>query len=106
MSRAATRRSTQPAADTIDEESPQEPNLYRVLLHNDDYTTMEFVVIILMEVFRKTGDEATVIMLAIHKRGLGQCGVYPLEIAETKVSEVHRRAREANFPLRCTIEEV
>ena len=105
MSRTATRRNTQPAVDTICEEAPQEPRLYRVLLHNDDYTTMEFVVIILMEVFRKTSDEATVIMLDVHKRGMGQCGVYPLEIAETKVSEVRRRAREANFPLRCTLEE-
>ena len=103
MSRAATRRATQ--QDTLYEESPQEPRLYRVLLHNDDYTTMEFVVGILMEVFRKTGDEATAIMLAVHKRGMGQCGVYPLEVAETKVAEVHRRAREANFPLRCTLEE-
>jgi len=105
MSRTATRRNTQPAVDTVCEEAPQEPRLYRVLLHNDDYTTMEFVVIILMEVFRKTSDEATVIMLDVHKRGMGQCGVYPLEIAETKVSEVRRRAREANFPLRCTLEE-
>jgi ATP-dependent Clp protease adaptor protein ClpS len=82
-----------------------EPKLYRVLLHNDDYTTMEFVVIILIEVFRKNGDEATVVMLAVHKRGVGQCGVYPQEVAETKVAEVHRRAREAGFPLRCTMEE-
>ncbi|MDR2727219.1 MAG: ATP-dependent Clp protease adaptor ClpS [Deltaproteobacteria bacterium] len=105
MSRAAVRRSPQPVADTLYDEKPQEPRLYRVLLHNDDYTTMEFVVIILMEVFRKTGDEATAIMLAVHKCGQGQCGVYPLEIAEIKVAAVHRRAREANFPLRCTLEE-
>ena len=105
MSRAAAHRSTQPAADMLYEEAPEEPRLYRVLLHNDDYTTMEFVVIILMEVFRKTDDEATTIMLAVHKQGMGQCGIYPLEIAEIKVSEVHRRAREANFPLRCTLEE-
>ena len=105
MSHTATRRNTQPAVDTVCEEAPQEPRLYRVLLHNDDYTTMEFVVIILMEVFRKTGDEATAIMLDVHKHGMGQCGLYPLEIAETKVSEVRRRAREASFPLRCTLEE-
>ena len=106
MSRTATRRDTQPAADILHEEAPEEPRLYRVLLHNDDYTSMEFVVLILMEVFRKTGGEAAAIMLAVHKRGIGQCGIYPLEIAEIKVSEVHRRAREANFPLRCTLEEV
>jgi ATP-dependent Clp protease adaptor protein ClpS len=105
MSRTATRRGTQPAADTLYDEAPQTPRLYRVLLHNDDYTTMEFVVIILMEVFRKTGDEATAIMLAVHTRGKGECGLYPLEIAETKVAEVRRRAREADFPLRCTLEE-
>ena len=93
----------QPGTDIMQDLA--EPKLYRVLLHNDDYTTMEFVVIILMEVFRKSGDEATAIMLSVHKRGMGQCGVYPLEIAETKVAEVHRRAREAKFPLRCTLEE-
>ena len=106
MSSAATRRSTQPEADILHEEALEEPRLYRVLLHNDDYTSMEFVVFILMEVFRKTGEEATSIMLAVHKRGIGQCGIYPLEIAETKVLEVHRRAREADFPLRCTLEVV
>ena len=95
----------QQGADTLFDDQPLEPRLYRVLLHNDDYTTMEFVISILMEVFRKTGDEATAIMLAVHRRGMGQCGVYPLEIAETKVAEVHRRAREAHFPLRCTLEE-
>lgn len=105
MSRPSTRNATRTSAETLFEEQLEEPRLYRVLLHNDDYTTMEFVVIILMEVFRKTGDEATAIMLAVHKRGMGQCGVYPLEVAETKVAEVHRRAREANFPLRCTLEE-
>jgi ATP-dependent Clp protease adaptor protein ClpS len=105
MSRTAARHSPRPAADTLYEDKPQEPRLYRVLLHNDDYTTMQFVVNILMEVFRKTCEEARAIMLMVHERGMGQCGVFPLEIAETKVSEVRRRAREANFPLRCTLEE-
>lgn len=95
----------QHGTDTLHDERTDTPKSYRVLLHNDDYTTMEFVVIILMEVFRKSGDEATAIMLAVHQSGVGQCGIYPLEIAETKVAEVHRRAREAHFPLRCTLEE-
>ena len=105
MSGSTRREGLMPGTETIQDTDLAEPKLYRVLLLNDDYTTMEFVVIILMEVFRKTGDEATAIMLAVHKRGRGQCGVYPLEVAETKVAEVHRRAREANFPLRCTLEE-
>ena len=83
----------------------REPRRYRVLIHNDDYTTMEFVVDILMTVFRKTMDEATIIMLAVHEQGLGSCGVYTEEVAETKVAQVHDRARKAGFPLRCSMEE-
>lgn len=83
----------------------REPRRYRVLLHNDDYTTMEFVVDILVSVFRKTHDEATAIMMAVHQEGLGSCGVYTEEVAETKVAQVHDRARKAGFPLRCSMEE-
>lgn len=83
----------------------KEPRMFRVLLHNDDYTSMEFVVNILTDVFRKTLEEATAIMLAVHEQGIGQCGVYTFEIAESKVALVHRRARRAGFPLRCTMEE-
>lgn len=82
-----------------------EPRMYRVLLHNDDYTTMEFVVQILMQVFHKNAEEATAIMLNVHKNGLGVAGVYPYELAEIKVKRTHYLARQAEYPLRCTIEE-
>ena len=83
----------------------REPRRFRVLLHNDDYTTMEFVVDILISIFRKSPDEATDIMMAVHREGLGSCGVYTEEVAETKVAQVHDRARKAGFPLRCSMEE-
>jgi len=86
------------------EEQLTEPPLYKVILLNDDYTTMEFVVEILMSVFQKTIEEATTIMLAVHRQGAGVAGVYPYEIAETKVDTVHTLARENGFPLRCTLE--
>ena len=79
--------------------------MYRVLLHNDDYTTMEFVVQILIGVFHKPVEEATRIMLNVHRQGLGLCGVYPFDVAETKVAIVHASARENGFPLKCTMEE-
>lgn len=93
-------------ADLLLEHDLREPRKYRVLLHNDDYTTMEFVIAVLKEIFRKTEEEATVIMLSVHEKGVGQCGVYTHEIAETKVGQVHTRARRAGFPLKCTLEEV
>lgn len=83
----------------------REPPRYRVLLHNDDYTTMEFVIEILIGIFNKSPEEATAIMLAVHQKGLGSCGVYTEEIAETKVAQVHDRARKAGYPLRCSMEE-
>lgn len=83
----------------------REPRRFRVLLHNDDYTTMEFVIDILIGIFEKGVDEATAIMLAVHEKGLGICGVYTEEVAETKVAQVHDRARRAGFPLRCSMEE-
>ncbi len=86
------------------EEQLTEPPLYKVILLNDDYTTMEFVVDILMSVFQKTIEEATTIMLAVHRQGSGVAGIYPYEIAETKVDTVHTLARENGFPLRCTLE--
>ncbi len=82
------------------------PPQYRVLMHNDDYTTMEFVVSTLEMVFRKPAVEAQRIMLAIHNHGVGLCGIYPHEIAESKVARVHNLARQAGFPLKCSLEKV
>ena len=84
----------------------KEPPMYRVFLHNDDYTTMEFVVAVLVDIFHKTAEEAADIMLSVHEKGIGQCGVYTLEIAETRVTRVRLRARQAGFPLKCTMEKV
>ena len=83
----------------------QEPKKYKVFLLNDDYTTMDFVVDVLCEVFHKSYEEAVNIMLTIHKQGKGLCGVYTYEIAETKVDQVHRLARANQFPLKAVMEE-
>lgn len=82
----------------------KKPKMFRVLLHNDDYTSMEFVVEILRSIFRKPAPDAVRIMLNVHFRGIGVCGVYPPQIAETKVNAVHERARESGFPLRASME--
>ena len=81
------------------------PKMYRVILLNDHYTTMEFVVEVLVRVFKKPVPEANRIMLDVHRKGQGTVGVYTRDIAETKVSQVHALAREREFPLRCTFEE-
>jgi ATP-dependent Clp protease adaptor protein ClpS len=86
-------------------EDVTEPPLYRVLIHNDDYTPKAFVVEILMKVFNKAMDEATGIMWHTHQNGTGLCGIYPLEVAETKVGLVTEAARDSGFPLKLTIEE-
>jgi ATP-dependent Clp protease adaptor protein ClpS len=83
----------------------ESPPLFKVLMHNDDYTTMEFVVQILESVFHKSSTEANRIMINIHVRGVGYCGTYPFEIAETKVVKVHGLARAEGFPLKCSLEE-
>jgi ATP-dependent Clp protease adaptor protein ClpS len=82
----------------------EEPKMYRVLLHNDDYTTMDFVVRILRNVFHKTEHESEQIMLDVHKKGKGVCGIYTLEIAKTKVEQVKALARQNKFPLMATYE--
>jgi ATP-dependent Clp protease adaptor protein ClpS len=83
-----------------------QPPMFRVLLHNDDYTTMEFVVDVLESIFHKSPAEAHRLMMQVHREGSSVCGVYPHEIAETKVSLVHERAKAHGFPLRASIEEV
>jgi len=80
------------------------PPRYRVLMHNDDYTTMDFVVCMLEVVFHKPAAEAEQIMFQVHKNGMGVCGVYTAEVAETKIAIVHRHAREHGFPLLCSTE--
>jgi ATP-dependent Clp protease adaptor protein ClpS len=82
----------------------ERPKLYKVLLHNDDYTPMEFVVLVLVNVFHKSQSDATSIMLHAHTRGYAVAGVYTFEVAETKVSETLKLAEEAQFPLLCSME--
>lgn len=82
------------------------PKRYAVFLLNDDYTTMDFVVAILMDVFSLPESQATTIMLQIHHQGKGLCGEYSRDIAETKQQQVLNRASEAGFPLLCTVEEL
>ena len=84
--------------------APKEPERYKVLLLNDDYTTMEFVIDILETVFQKTRTEALSIMMQVHNQGHGVCGIYSHEVAETKVSMVHELARQHSFPLRASLE--
>jgi len=88
-----------------DEISLKYPKKYKVYLLNDDYTSMEFVIDILMKIFHKSYEEAESIMLEVHKHERGLCGVYTHEIAETKVMQVIRKAKENGFPLKATMEE-
>ena len=82
-----------------------EPPMYKVLLHNDDYTTKAFVVEILTTIFNKSIEEATLLMWQVHRNGIGVCGIYPYELAETKMNIVTRVARENGFPLKTTMEK-
>lgn len=88
----------------LTEEKVMEPQRYKVLIHNDDYTSMDFVVEVLVRIFKKSETEATIIMLAVHNEGLGICGMYTHEVAETKVETVHRMAKQAGYPLKCSME--
>lgn len=88
------------------EQSIKEPPYYKVLLHNDDYTTMEFVVYVLKTIFLKSEDEAVQIMLNVHRSGIGVCGIYTAEVAETKVELVLNMAKKEGYPLKCSMEEV
>lgn len=83
----------------------KKPSLYKVLLLNDDYTPMEFVVLCLQRFFRMSIEDATRVMLHVHQKGVGVCGVFSYEVAETKVSQVMDFARQHQHPLQCTLEK-
>jgi ATP-dependent Clp protease adaptor protein ClpS len=111
----ATRKSTTPGKDsqvgdsdvaieTLRKEKLAKPPLFQVLFHNDNYTTMEFVVWVLQSIFLKSESDAMAIMLNIHRSGMGVAGVYSKEIAETKIEKTHALAREHEFPLKLTME--
>ena len=87
------------------ERKTKKPPLFKVLLLNDDYTTMDFVIEILMDVFHKSRTAATQVMLHVHRKGMGVCGVYTREIAETKVARVNDYSRSHHHPLLCAMEE-
>ena len=90
-------------SETRSEERLQRPRMWRVLLHNDDYTTQEFVVYVLMKYFQHDGVTARKIMLHVHTRGIGVAGVYPFEVAETKAHQVVQFARENEMPLQASL---
>ncbi|MFO0594654.1 MAG: ATP-dependent Clp protease adaptor ClpS [Myxococcaceae bacterium] len=92
------------ATQTRKKEQLKKPPLFRVLFHNDNYTTMEFVVFVLQSVFNKTESDAMQIMLNVHRNGLGVAGVYTKDVAETKVNKTHQLAKEAEYPLKLSIE--
>lgn len=89
---------------TREQAKTERPRRWKVLLHNDDYTTMEFVVYVLVKHFQKSSAEATHVMLSVHHKGVGVAGIYPRDIAETKVAEVTAEAREFEMPLLVTTE--
>lgn len=95
---------SEPGIALADEVKVQEPKMYKVLLHNDDYTTMEFVIHVLQKFFKKSYDEAHAIMLKVHHDGLGICGIYTHEVAESKSSKVNKYSRNKGHPLRSSIE--
>ena len=92
--------------DESEDTKLKEPEMYRVILLNDHYTTMDFVVEIIRTIFHKSAGEATKIMMDVHKKGQGVVGTYPLDIASTKVWQVQEKAREKDFPLECVLENI
>ncbi|MEK7827942.1 MAG: ATP-dependent Clp protease adaptor ClpS [Thermodesulfobacteriota bacterium] len=95
-----------PEGDVKNDQEIREPKMYRVFLHNDDYSTMDFVIEVLISIFHKPAADATRIMLDVHKKGMGICGVYTYDIAVTRVARVHQLAKKREFPLKCSLEEV
>ncbi|WP_422036371.1 ATP-dependent Clp protease adapter ClpS [Reyranella sp.] len=90
---------------TLTRTRTKKPSMYKVLMLNDDYTPMEFVVDVLQNIFQKNREEATEVMLHVHQKGVGVCGVYTYEIAETKVTQTVDYARKNQHPLQCTLEK-
>jgi len=99
-----TQRHTEGGTDVSERQSTRRPKLYRVVLHNDDHTPMEFVVMVLERIFNKSNLDAVRIMLAVHHEGRGEAGVYPRDLAETKKQQVVSQARMNGHPLQCTVE--
>lgn len=100
-----TSRGTSVGLVTRTKPKTKKPQMYKVLLLNDDYTPMEFVVFVLERFFQKSREEATRIMLHVHQKGIGICGVFTYEVAETKVAQVTEFARQNQHPLQCTMEK-
>lgn len=99
-----TEKDEQSGIATIRKDKLQAPRKYKVLMHNDDYTTMEFVVLVLQKFFNKNAQDAQAIMLDVHSRGFGVCGIYTYEVAESKVAKVTKYARDNGHPLKCSTE--
>jgi ATP-dependent Clp protease adaptor protein ClpS len=89
---------------TADDDTIKKPQMYQVIMHNDNYTTMEFVIEVLMRIFHHARSSAETLMITIHEKGEARAGTYPLEIAETKVAQTMAMAREEGFPLKCSIQ--
>ncbi len=94
-----------PEGDVKNDQEIREPKMYQVILHNDDYSTMDFVIEVLISIFHKPAADATRIMLDVHEKGKGICGVYTYDIAATRVARVHQLAKKREFPLKCSLEE-
>ncbi len=99
-----TDKEQQSGTATIRKEKLERPRMYAVVMHNDDYTTMEFVILVLQKFFNKSMPEANSIMLEVHTRGFGVCGIFTYEVAESKVAKVIKYARENGHPLKCSTE--
>lgn len=97
-------QSGDPGVAIADKTKLEQPKMYKVLMHNDDYTTMEFVIHVLMKFFSKNYDEAHAVMLKVHHDGLGICGIYTYEVAESKSEKVNKYSRGKGHPLKSTIE--
>ncbi len=99
-----TDKDEQSGTATINKQKLQPPRMYKVLMHNDDYSTMEFVILVLQKFFNKNHDDAQSIMLSVHQKGFGVCGIYTYEVAESKVAKVVKYARDNGHPLQCSTE--